>query len=216
MANPDARNLWAYRYGRRNLYGIPENSDSDVESDQQEIRREGKTKIVMIEPLIIIAAGVFLLASTVAYACWSVVRVQLLRQDLLELRARTRQLFDDLNVKNTYVFFFEAEISDLIDRIENESSFSLIQEELNRRRFFKVTNMYLVSDHVLASKVIVPMLERIRMRVMTYCFLETLSGMLFGGLAISVFGWRAFRRRIASPGFGVAESSVRAHRRPAH
>ncbi|MCH8045044.1 MAG: hypothetical protein IID44_15140 [Planctomycetes bacterium] len=170
----------------------------------------------MLEPLIIIAAGVFLLASTVAYACWSVVRVQLLRQDLLELRARTRQLFDDLKVKNNFVFFFELEIGHLIHRIENESSFSLIQKELDRRRFFPLTNIYLVSDHVLASEVIVPMLERIRMRVLTYCFLETLSGMLLGGLAISVFGWRAFQTRIASPGFGVAESSVRAHRRPAH
>lgn len=173
---------------------------------------------MMLEPLVIIAAAVFLLASTVAYACWSAVRVQLLREELLQVRADMRRVFDKYKIENVgCVLRFEMQIGSLIHTIENESSFSLFAEEFIRRRygsFFDAT--FRDSDHPLAREVLTPVLERIRMRLWTYCFAETLSGMVVGIVCVGAFGWKAFRRQVLSPESSVDRRSDRRHRALTH
>lgn len=172
----------------------------------------------MLEPLIIIAAAVFLLASTVAYACWSVVRVQLLREELLQQRAAMRQVFDKYKIENVgCVLRFEMQIDHLIRTIENESSFSLFAEEFIRRKFGSFFDMeFCDSDHLLARELLTPVLERIRMRVWTYCFAETLSGMVVGLVCVGALGWKAFRRQVLSPESSVDRRSDRRHRALTH
>ena len=172
----------------------------------------------MLEPLIIIAAAVFVLASIVAYACWSVVRVQLLREELLQERAVMRRSFDNHEIENLgCVIRFEMEIDTLIHRIENESSFALIYGEFTRRKFgsfFDAT--FRDSDYLLAREILTPTLERIRMRVWFYCFTETFSGLVVFILGASVLGWKTFRSQAFSPEPSVDRRSVRRHRALTH